>query len=102
MVRLCGLLDCPLDCEQVFNREEMLVRRLLIPALLLLMISGPVMAQDDFRRERGRDNDAAKNALEGKIPPALQVSGWMNTDGTALRLSDLRGKVVIIDFWGTW
>ena len=90
------------DRERVFNRKEIQVRRMLMPALLLLMIAGPVMAQDDFRRERGGDYDAAKNALEGKTPPALQVSGWMNTDGTALKLSDLRGKVVVLDFWGTW
>ncbi|MFC1595465.1 peroxiredoxin family protein [Gemmatimonadota bacterium] len=96
------MLVYALECVQAFNQKEMKMRRLLMPALLLLMISGPVMAQDDFRRERGGDNDAAKNALEGKTPPALQVGGWMNTDGAVLKLSDLRGKVVILDFWGTW
>ncbi len=78
------------------------MRRLIPPLLLLLMMAGTAAGQDDFRRERGGENDAAKDALEGMTSPALQVSGWMNTDGSALRLSDLRGKVVVLDFWGTW
>jgi len=78
------------------------VRRLIPPLLLMLMMAGTAAGQDDFQRERGGENDAAKNALEGKTPPALQVSGWMNTDESGLKLPDLRGKVVILDFWGTW
>ena len=54
---------------------------------------------DDFAREdKNRDK---KDPLEGKAPPALQVTGWMNTDGP-LDLASLRGKVVVLDFWGTW
>lgn len=79
-----------------------MVRRLIPAALIVLMMAGSVAGQDGFQRERGGDTAAAKDALEGKTPPALQVSGWMNTGGEALRLSDLRGKVVILDFWGTW
>jgi len=79
-----------------------MVRRLIPALLLLLMMAGTAAGQEDYRRERGGEKDAAKDALEGKIPPALQVSNWMNTNGSALRLSDLRGKVVILDFWGTW
>lgn len=59
---------------------------------------------DDFKRERrGGDKDAAKDALEAKAPPALEVTGWMNTaDGKALKLADLKGKVIVLDFWGVW
>jgi thiol-disulfide isomerase/thioredoxin len=38
--------------------------------------------------------------LEGKRAPALAVTGWLNSK--PLNLADLRGKVVLIDFWGTW
>lgn len=55
---------------------------------------------DDFAREP--NNREAKDSLEGRTPPALQVSDWMNTGGEALTLESLRGKVVVLDFWGTW
>jgi thiol-disulfide isomerase/thioredoxin len=58
-------------------------------------------AKDDFKRER-KEGDTSKDALEGKSPPALQVESWLNTDGKALDLASLKGKVVVLDFWGTW
>lgn len=70
-------------------------------AALLLALAAPVVAQGDgFKRERNDRTGAAKDALEGKAPPALAVTNWMNTDG--LTLESLRGKVVVLDFWGTW
>lgn len=35
----------------------------------------------------------------GKIPPSLDISKWY---GSAVTLENLRGKVVLLDFWGTW
>ena len=52
---------------------------------------------DDFAREGDR---TAKDPLEGKAPPALRVESWMNSE--PLELASLRGKVVVLDFWGTW
>lgn len=74
------------------------------PLLLWSVVSIPAFAGDkvDLPRERGKPTDAQKNALEGKVPPKLEVSGWLNTDGKPLTWESLRGKVVVIDFWGTW
>jgi cytochrome oxidase Cu insertion factor (SCO1/SenC/PrrC family) len=58
-------------------------------------------AQDGFERERGRASDDAKNALEGKTPPAL-AGEWFQTNGKALDWKALKGKVVILDFWAHW
>jgi thiol-disulfide isomerase/thioredoxin len=33
-------------------------------------------------------------------PPLTQIKGWMN--GGPVKLSDLRGKLVLLEFWGTW
>lgn len=40
--------------------------------------------------------------LEGHPAPSLSVHDWQGTEGRPLSLSDLRGKVVLIDFWGVW
>src|SRR5690606_20450966 len=40
------------------------------------------------------------SSLTGRTAPALQVKEWY--DDVQVRPEDLRGKVVVIDFWGTW
>ncbi len=75
--------------------------KLLRTAGLLVALAASALASgDDFKRE-GKSRQA-KDALEGKAPPALQVTDWMNTDGKPMTLESLRGKVVVLDFWGTW
>lgn len=54
------------------------------------------------RREGDEQRNKAKDALENKEAPALSVTNWQNTEGKALSLADLKGKVVLIDFWGVW
>jgi len=73
-----------------------------ITAGIVLMLAGTAfgLSGDDFERE-GK-NRPFKDALEGKAPPALAVEGWMNSGGAPLEWSSLRGKVVVLDFWGTW
>ncbi|MDF1838034.1 MAG: hypothetical protein P1V35_09215 [Planctomycetota bacterium] len=72
----------------------------MIVGLMLALTTSALAAGDDFSREGG--NRQGKDALEGKAPPALEVSDWMNTDGQSMNLKSLRGKVVVLDFWGTW
>jgi thiol-disulfide isomerase/thioredoxin len=38
-------------------------------------------------------------ALEGKPMPALTVEGWVNGE---VKPEDMKGKVVIVDFYATW
>ena len=50
------------------------------------------------------EGDAARRKLlaplEGKPAPALQVTNWANS--ATISLADLKGKIVVLDFWGTW
>lgn len=72
---------------------------------LALML--PTAGADDFKRERREgeqyeERNRAKDDLENKTPPALAVTNWQNTDGKELTLDELKGKVIVLDFWGVW
>ena len=79
-----------------------MVRRLIPPLLLLLMMAGTAAGQDDIRRERTGEFGPAKERLEGRVAPALRVTDWMNISGEQLSIADLKGKVVVLNFWATW
>ena len=52
-----------------------------------------------------RGEDRPKKAEKEKLAPDLKLDdkSWVNTkDGKELKLDDLKGKVVLIDFWGVW
>jgi hypothetical protein len=75
------------------------------PLGAVLCLAGAVLAQepqqDPFPREGSPAQRAKKDPLEGKAPPALTVGSWLNTKAP-IALADLRGKVVLLDFWGVW
>ena len=80
------------------------MRKMIAVLMVLCFVAALPAQKDDFKRERrGKPEwDAKKDALEGKSPPKLKVSSWMNTPKSGLELAKLKGKVVILDFWGVW
>lgn len=60
------------------------------------------IAADDIKREGKGERRARKDALEGKPPPALHLADWVNTNHKPLTLDGLKGKVVVMKFWGAW
>lgn len=49
-------------------------------------------------RQRQKDN-AAEKVIEGAVAPDFTLE---NSEGHNFSLSSLRGKPVVLDFWGTW
>jgi thiol-disulfide isomerase/thioredoxin len=83
--------------------ERTMKRTLTVAIALALMGAAPQDKKaDDFKREGDGERRAQLDEMEGKAPPELKVTDWQNTAGKVLRLRDLRGKVVVIDFWGVW
>jgi hypothetical protein len=70
--------------------------------VMLLFSLGQLWAKEesteDFKREGER---AKKDLLEGKEAPKLKVAHWLNTE-KPIKLADLKGKVVVLKFWGVW
>src|SRR5262249_19267989 len=65
---------------------------------------GPVSGgeKDMFRRAGKQADRVADDALEDQLPPALHLAAWLNAPEEGLTFEQLRGKVVLVDFWGAW
>lgn len=61
-----------------------------------LFVFNPASTQAQNRRQLARE---APETLKGKPAPDFVLS---DLDGHEVRLSDLRGKPVLLDFWATW
>ena len=53
----------------------------------------------DYAGSAAKDLFEIRNLTVGKIAP--EIAGE-DVDGTAFKLSDYRGKVILLDFWGDW
>ncbi len=80
----------------------------LLPAFLLLFLSsckagGPGQASAPGRQEQTRANGQKTSGYSPTTvgAPAPQITVY-DPAGHPLKLSDLRGNVVIINFWATW
>jgi thiol-disulfide isomerase/thioredoxin len=77
-------------------------RSLLCLALSLAALAAPAMGQAKIPDEwfyEGAKRPAPLKALEGKAAPEIKASAWI---GKEVKLADLKGKVVVVDFWATW
>ena len=71
----------------------MLVLVIVLAAFLLLWNPAPAKAQNRPTPEQ------ATLVKEGQKAPAFEVQMF---DGSTVKLADLKGKVVLLNFWATW
>jgi thiol-disulfide isomerase/thioredoxin len=45
-------------------------------------------------------NKMKQSALRGEVAPEISIARWI--DQKPVKLADLRGQVVLLDFWATW
>jgi peroxiredoxin len=45
---------------------------------------------------------AAQRPTAGEPAPAIVADEWLNWDGDAPTVESLKGRVVLLEFWGTW
>ena len=74
---------------------------LILIALVVAIIMWPTEASAEASRSSVVQDDIAKTTLiiEGDKAPDFTVE---MLDGSKVKLSSLRGKVVLINFWATW
>jgi len=65
---------------------------------IMKKFSGKAKTTNEYLR-MAKDLDSKKKLLPGNVAPDFSL---LQPDGKPLKLSDLRGKYVLIDFWASW
>lgn len=84
--------------------EESLIEDIQAGAALLTERARSSVAANLYKNiitstQKEREREARMNALEGNMAPDFTL---MDINGKPMALSSLRGKWVVIDFWGSW
>ncbi len=74
------------------------------PRILTLLALAAVACGGFTVRAQEQDSAQAiaRQGMIGKMAPELSVGQWLHTNGKALSLKSLRGKVVVLDFFTFW
>lgn len=82
------------------TKTEDMKKQLTVIALLLCMTAA---AMAGCRQQAGNDgNSVSTTSLQSNAPEMAPDFSLKSIDGKTFTLSSLRGKVVVIDFWGSW
>ncbi len=79
-----------------------MLKRSLLFVVLFLLCAARLQAgefPDAWTWDTKPELRAGHLKVEGKKMPALTVTGWTNGE---VKLADMKGKVVIVDFYATW
>lgn len=86
-----------LDNVDVENYKEVLAA--ISPAVREGRMKGLIDHFADYAQKALEREAAKKNTVEGNVAPDFTLK---SIDGKNISLSSLKGKVVVLDFWGSW
>lgn len=87
----------PRRVDRIFNRPNLKGTQVLTISKLNV---APIFDSDDFRPERPSDF----KKVDYLLPIGRNAPDWTlkTSTGESISLRDLRGQVVVLDFWATW
>jgi peroxiredoxin len=77
-------------------KRDATVIAVVVLVIAVMLIAGKRLTK---RPAPGAAISGSNAALKGKLAPDFQLT---DLDGNNLRLADLRGKAVLLNFWATW
>lgn len=79
-----------------------MTRKLLLTAVLLLIVGGAAGLWVGVDGGGGGDGEGASPAEEASLAVPAAVVGFPTLEGDTASLADYRGRVVLLNLWGTW
>ena len=73
--------------------------RTFLGILVCAVIASTALAGDAPQPEASKVRSEL-DEMQGKPAPSLQLDNWLNAK--PMQISDLKGKIVVLDFWATW
>lgn len=84
------------------------VRLLFIPVILIMMLVTVSCSKKEKTRKEAEKRTGTESIISPEVPVGLGIGyrapdmEYPSPDGKMIRLSSLRGKMVLIDFWAAW
>jgi len=94
------LLKLKREREAAATMEELLRLGLSLPSAQLFTTAGRWLAINEQGEVIERVLDEAPPAAASPTAPEIEIAEWI--DQKPVKLADLRGRVVLLDFWATW
>ena len=84
------------------RHQKKSIWNLIIMGIIVIVICAALLFGGSFRAKAQQQRPTPEQATlvkEGQKAPAFEVEMF---DGSTVKLADLKGKVVLLNFWATW